>query len=98
MPRTKEKPKREPRQKRLPGHELPTIPELDDAAESLRTIRQQRMQLQEEETEAAFQVLMLMKHHDLKVYEYEGYRVELSATEKVKVRTKKEAENGEAEE
>lgn len=92
------KAKKEPKQKRLPGHELPSIPELDNAAEELRLLRSNRIALTEQEAEAAEHVLGLMREHGLTVYEYENHQVTVSALEKVKVRTKKDAENGEAKE
>lgn len=89
---------KEPKQKRLPGHELPTIPKIDGAADSYRELRDERMKTQKEEIEAAEHLRDLMHEHGLTVYEYDGYQVSLSALEKVKVRTKKEATNGQTEE
>ncbi len=91
------KEKKRSRRRNLPGMELPSIPEIDEAADDYREKRDARMRMGKEENEAADRLLKLMTEHSLSVYEYEGYKVELSALTKVKVRRKAEAENGDGE-
>lgn len=57
-----------PKQKRLPGMVPKKIAELEDAAEKVRDLQTERMQLQEQEEEARDKLLEIMKQHKLKVY------------------------------
>ncbi len=84
------------KQGHLAGMEPPSIPEIDDAANSSADVRRRRMALTEQETTAADALLALMHEHELKVYDCpDGKKVEISALEKIKVRRPKEESNGE---
>lgn len=79
----------------IDGMEPPSIPELDDAADELADVRAQRMALTDAEAKSADRLMLLMKKHKLRVYEYgEGRRVEIVGTEKVKVRKAKGGDDG----
>lgn len=89
--------KKKPKQGWIEGMEPPSIPEIDTAADDLAFIRSERMRFGKEEEQLAGALLLLMHKHKLKVYDYQGKRVEVEALEKIKVRKSKES-NGEAEE
>lgn len=92
----KSKPKRErTKQGYLPDLEPPNIPRLNDAAETYRIARDERMRLTEEEVEAADKLLALMHEHKLTTYEFDGLVVTVDTAEKVKVKRKKEPGDGE---
>jgi hypothetical protein len=89
----------------LPGaeHMAPvSIPEIDEAAEAYATVRNERMELTDQEAEKAAELLKLMHEHHLKEYEYDGKMVSLAVLEKVRVRKQKRADaetaNGDGEE
>ena len=86
------------KQQHLPGMAPPSIPELDAAAENYDRVKNRRVKLTDEETEAQAVLLAAMKKHKLTVYEYDGKLVVLSATEKVRVKPKKDEEGGDDEE
>lgn len=79
-----------PRQPRLPEMELPSVAEIDEAAETYRELRDSRMSMQKREAEAHAELLELMKSHGLKDYEFDGYVVSVVSSEKVRVRKSKE--------
>jgi hypothetical protein len=86
-------------QKELPGVEAPSIPEIEDAAEGLRTIREKRMKLTTQEVVAAENLRQVMHDHKTEIYRYDDYIVELKAgKEKVKVRLDRDGEEDEDEE
>lgn len=78
------------KQERLPGMEEPTIPDVEQAAEEYREIRDQRMKLQKDEGEAHDKLVQNMHKHGRTVYEFDGYKVELVTTEKARVRREKD--------
>jgi len=86
------------KQGRLPGMENPSIPDLDAKAEAYRKARNSRMRMLEKEVEARDILQAAMKDHKLKYYEYEDQIVVLDVQEKVKVKSKGEESNGEADE
>lgn len=89
---------RPPKQGYLPDMEPPSIKEIDESADRLAEARGQRMAYLDIEAKEAETLMALMHKHKLKVYEYDGKRVELSAQEKVKVKKAKDDTNGDGEE
>ena len=84
----------------LPGTEPETIAEIEQAADSFRRLRDERMELTRDEVQAQENLLRVMKKHGRREYRYEDgstrFLVEIvESAEKVKV--KAEA-SGEAEE
>ena len=74
------------------------IKELDNAAESLKELRDKRISLLRKEIEASEMLLKLMRKHKREAYSYNGYEVEIvPGKDKVKVRSPKEDENGDDE-
>jgi hypothetical protein len=87
------------KQQLIPGAEPVSIPAIDEAADQYVKVRNKRMKLTLEEVELRDKLVELMKENELTVYEWDEQIIELTATEKVKVRKRKDAEeNGEAEE
>lgn len=89
---------REKKQKQgwIEGMQPETIQEINDAADRLADVRGERMRLTAEEATAASSLILLMKRHRKKVYEYgEGRRVEIKGTEKVSVKRAKDSDDGE---
>lgn len=91
MPETKKKRARPPkaRQGHLPGLESPSIPAIDKAADKYVDARNERMEALQEEIKLRDVLEHAMKEAELKVYEYDGFIVEFSLEEKIKVRKKK---------
>ena len=58
-------------QQQIPGTEPPSIAEVEEAAENYRTFRDERMKLQEKETEAQKALVAVMQSRNLKTYRYE---------------------------
>ncbi len=87
--------KKKPKQGHLPGMEPPSIKEIDASADRLAEARSQRMEYLAEEIKEADILMLLMHKHKLKVYEYDGKRVELSAQEKVRVKKASEGNGDE---
>lgn len=93
--KTKRKPGR-PKKERvkqgyLPDMAPPSIKEIDRAAESYVTVRDERCALSPEEAKRKDFLHSLMKKHDLTVYEYDGHIVTIEPGEEtVKVKKKKE--------
>lgn len=84
---------RRPRQQRIPGTAPPKIAEIEDLAENYRALRDERMKVQDQELDFQQRLMACMKKHKLTAYEYDDFKVELTSSEKVKVRKSKE-ENG----
>jgi len=83
-----------PTQEFLPGAEPPKIAELDEAARVYVDIRNDRMQLTEQEIEARGVLLGLMIYHKLKLYRVAAGREPLVVTifdGEPKVKVRKEA-------
>jgi hypothetical protein len=79
----------------------PKVAEIDLLASEYVKVRNERMSLTEEETEAQDRLRAAMREHSLTTYEYDedgvAYVVSLNNTEKVRVSRKKAPEsNGEA--
>lgn len=79
---------RKAEQTEIPGTEFVTVPEIDDAAKNYVRIRDERMELTEDEVAASAKLLGLMKKHELTIYPLsDGRRVEIKhGDDKVKVR------------
>ncbi len=52
------------------GYERPKVPEVQAAAEALRTVREERMALTEDETKRATELLDVMRRNNLTTYTY----------------------------
>src|SRR5260370_321437 len=86
-----------PTEQLIPGAEPVSIREIDEAADQYIKVRNRRMKLSLEEVELRDKLTALMQEHKLIIYEWDEQIVELTATEKVKVRKKQGAgENGES--
>lgn len=80
-----------------PGMDPPTIPEIDEAAEEYRRVRDRRMELTKEEARHNELLLGLMKKHNLSEYRYDGTEVSV-AKEKEKARVRRIKEESESDE
>ncbi len=70
------------------------IPEIDQAADTVRTLTEERMALQEKEADARTELLRVMHTNGRTTYDYDGYKVEVvEGEEKVKVRKQKSEKN-----
>lgn len=58
-------------QTEIPGTERPSIPEVEEAAEDYRALRDERMALAEKEAEAKRTLITKMKAHNQTAYRYE---------------------------
>lgn len=87
MARTRAKRPKVPEQGYLdPELEPVKIKEIDTAAEAYADARDERMKLSEEETEAQNTLGAVMEKHNLEAYEYDGNRVTVDRSMKVKVK------------
>lgn len=89
-----------PRQRHLPGTEPPTIKPIEAAAEDYVEKRDHRMELLTAEVKAKNNLQALMREHEIKVYEFDGYEITVDETATVHVKRKKQPkaeENGEGE-
>lgn len=86
------------KQQRIPGSEPPSIPALDDAAETYYEVMQDRLKLTKEEHEAMDSLVEKMSEHGVERYETaDGLVVTITAKSKCKVKKRKDAEsNGES--
>lgn len=87
------------KQTEIPGTERPSIPEVEEAAEDYRAIRDSRMQMAEKEAQAKATLIERMKAHSVKAYRYaDSDGVERKAViaekESVKVAKVKGSESG----
>jgi len=79
-----------PRQPELPGTEDRAIAALEDAAQTYAEIRDQRMALNQRESELKSKLITLMHEHKKTVYQRHGTTIELiEEAETVKVKIKK---------
>ena len=91
-PAKEPKPKRKPKQKQLPGLETPKIKKIEDLADRYVERRNERMAMLQSEIASRDLLSAVMIEHGLKAYQCEdGKTIEFVATEKIKVRSKKEA-------
>ncbi len=77
------------KQQRLKGTEDKRFPDVEEAAEAYRDVRDERMELTEKEIDAKSELMARMKEHKLKTYRipHSGLEVEVVAGEEtVKVR------------
>jgi hypothetical protein len=93
--------KPEPKQLQVPGTERKAIPELEEAAENFRLLRNERMQLTEKETAAQAELVAKMKAHNQTVYRYvddkgNDQKVVLSEVSKAKVAKVRDRDSNES--
>jgi hypothetical protein len=85
---------RRPRQLTVPGTDAPKHRDVETAADTYVDVRDSRMALTKQETEASGQLLAAMKAHGLSVYRLEtgegNLLVTVTAEEKVSVRKERE--------
>lgn len=79
-------PKAKARQEELPGMEARDVPEIEQAAENYRKIRDERCELSKRESEAKAALIQVLKNLGRSFYQYNGLRVQLEITDNVKVR------------
>lgn len=90
--KTTKAPKQAPQKKQteIPGTERKRVPEVETAANALRAVRLERMDLQKTEGERVDTLIAVMREHDVKLYKFDGEEdelvVELVDQTKVKVR------------
>ena len=81
---------KKPRQRKLPVIEDSAIKPLEDAAHEYVGIRDERMDLSQQEHDLKVKVLGLMKKHQKKTYVHDGIEIKVVAEdETVKVRVRK---------
>ena len=83
---------REPKLKQssIPGMEPETYPDIDRAAGKYSTVRDERMELTDQEVKLQVKLLGLMREHGLTQYKYDGRIVEvIDGDAKVKVKKEK---------
>lgn len=68
-------------QEALPGMERRDLPEIEQAAENYRKIRNQRCELSKKEAEAKAALIQAMKNKGRSYYSYNGLNVQLRAVE-----------------
>jgi len=78
------------KQDELPGMERRDVPEIEQAADSYRQIRDERCALSKRESEAKAALIQVMKNKGRAYYSYNGLIVQLSNQENVKVKAKDE--------
>jgi hypothetical protein len=78
------------KQETLPGMERRDVPEIEQAAENYRKIRDERCELSKRESEAKSALIQVMKNKGRTYYSYNGLNVQLSNQENVKVKSKDE--------
>lgn len=61
----------EKRQTQIPGTERASIPEIDEAAEEYRLVRDERMALSTKEAEAKKKLVATMQSHNQSAYRYD---------------------------
>ena len=90
---------KKPRQKHLPGLKPPSIPALDEAAETYYEVMIERCKLSKDEDAAKDNLIDRMKQHDVERYETpDGLVVTLTSKSNVRAKRKNVEENGEADE
>lgn len=90
-----------PKQKDLPGMSDRKLTDLSDAAYDYAKIRDERMDLSQQESQLKQRLLTLMKKHKMKEYVYEDVEIRVVAEEetvRVRIRKAKEEESEEGEE
>lgn len=87
---------RKPKQQFIPGTEPPSIPAIDAAAEEYVEARDARMRALKVEIERHDELLSLMREHKLESYSFDSSDVLLDHKDKVKVKRKRDEEDGDA--
>ena len=85
------------KQTALPGLENRDIPEIEEAAERYRDIRDDRIAMSRDEAEAKQSLIEVMKKHNRTVYTHNGLSVTLEEIDNVKVKAAKKADEEEEE-
>lgn len=85
--------KKKAAQEELPGMEARDVPEIEQAADRYRQIRDERCALSKEEAEAKAALIQVMKNKGRQFYSYNGLNVQLSNQENVRVKSKDEDED-----
>lgn len=80
-------PKKKAIQEELPGLEARDVPEIEQAAEHYRAIRDERCELSKQEAEAKAALIQVMKKLGRSFYSYNGLKVELAIKDDVKVKS-----------
>jgi hypothetical protein len=80
-------PKKKATQEELPGMEARDVPEIEQAAENYRKIRDERCELSKRESEAKAALIQVMKNLGRSFYQYNGLKVQLEITDNVKVKS-----------
>jgi hypothetical protein len=78
-----------PKQVDLPGMEDRDIPEIEEAAERYRDVRDERIALSKDESTAKQSLIAVMKAHKRSVYSRNGMSITLEEIDNVKVKTAK---------
>lgn len=76
----------------LPGMENRDIPEIEQAAERYRDVRDDRIALTKDESEAKQALIAVMKKHNRQVYTHNGLSITLEEIDNVKVKSAKKAD------
>src|SRR5262245_6133214 len=74
------------KQEELPGMEARDVPEIEQAAENYRKIRDERCELSKRESEAKSALIQVMKNLGRSFYCYGGLKVQLEHVDNVKVK------------
>jgi len=77
-------------QEELPGMERRDLPEIEQAADRYRKIRDERCAMSKRESEAKSTLIQVMMNAGRSLYSYNGLTVELSNVENVKVKSNKD--------
>lgn len=79
-------------QETLPGMEARDVPEIEQAAENYRKIRDERCELSKRESEAKAALIQVLKNLGRSFYQYNGLKVQLEITDNVKVRASEDGD------
>lgn len=79
----------------LPGMEDRDIPEIEEAAERYRDVRDERIALSKDESTAKQSLIAVMKAHKRSVYSRNGMSITLEEIDNVKVKTAKKDDDEE---
>lgn len=86
-----------PKQPDLPTMENRDIPEIEQAAEAYRDVRDERCELSKQEATAKQTLITVMKAHKRTVYTRNGLSITLEEIDNVKVKTAKKDDEGDEE-
>lgn len=85
---------KEVKQAHLEGMEPPSVPEIEEAAETYYSLNDKSWNLRSKVEEAREALLEKMKEHELTIYEYDNKVVSVQEKEIVKVKKRKGQDNG----